>query len=106
MKTIIKLYDDIVTKVKFFAKQLKLKFTKSTGRPLAMSGEETIALSLFKQQNGIKTKKSIWKIFNLNCSYKTLVVNMNKLSLYALLVLKSILNWNQQNAHFVKHTDS
>jgi len=36
MKTIIKLYDDIVTKVKFFGKQLKLKFNKSTGRPLAI----------------------------------------------------------------------
>ena len=59
MKTIIKLYDDIVTKVKFFGKQLKLKLNKSTGRPLAIKGEEVIAMSLFKQTNGIRTKKSI-----------------------------------------------
>jgi len=106
MKTIIKLYDDIVTKVKFFGKQLKLKFNKSTGRPLAIKGEEMISMSLFKQTNGIRTKKSIWKIFNLKCSYKTLVVNMNKLSIYALVILNSIFRWNQKHSHIVKHTDS
>ena len=106
MKTFIKQYDDIVTKVKFFYKQLKLKLNKNTGRPLAIKSEETIALSLFKQTNGIKTKKSIWKIFDLKCSYKTLVVNMNKLSLYALLILNSIFHWNRKNSHLVKHTDS
>ncbi len=31
---------------------------------------------------------------------------MNRLMLYALLILKSILRWNQQGAHLVKHTDS
>src|SRR3989344_6025407 len=108
MKTFIKLYDDIVTKVKFFSKQLKLKFNKSTGRPLAIKGEEIIALSIFKQRHGIPTKKSIWKIFkeNLNCSYKTLVVNMNRLSICALLILNSIFLRNQKHSHIVKHTDT
>src|SRR3989344_1030278 len=105
MKTFIKLYDDIVTKVKFFSKQLKLKFNKSTGRPLAIKGEEIIALSIFKQRHGIPTKKSIWKIFkeNLNCSYKTLVVNMNRLSICALLILNSIFLRNQKHSHIAKH---
>ena len=31
---------------------------------------------------------------------------MNRLSIYALLILQSILKWNQGNAHIVKHTDS
>ena len=106
MKIIIPLFRNILTKVKFFAKQLQLKISKSTGRPLALKPEETIALSLFKQTNGIKTKKSIWKIFDLKCSYKTLVVNMNRLSLYALLILNSILHWNRKNSHLVKHTKS
>jgi hypothetical protein len=106
MNTTIQPYNDIVTKVRFFFKQLKLKLNKSTGRKLINTPEDTIALSLFKQSQGIKTKKAIWKIFSLKCSYKTLVVNMNKLTLYALLILKSILKWNQRNAHLVKHTDS
>lgn len=108
MKTIIPTYNIIVTKVKFFFKQLNLKIRKSTGRPLSVDPTETIALSLWKQSNGIPTKKAIWKMFqkNLKCSYKTLVVNMNKLILPALVVLNAILKWNQRNAHLVKHTDS
>ncbi len=108
MKIVIPFFSNILTKVKFLYKQLKLKIHKSTGRPLKILPQNVIALSIFKHQNGIPTKKSIWKIFKeeLKCSYKTLVVNMNRLSLYALLILKSILNWNQKNAHLVKHTDS
>src|SRR3989338_4198587 len=106
MKTSIEIFSHMLAKVSFFSKQLNLKISKSTGRPLAIKPEETIALSLFKQAQGIETKKSIWKIFKPECTYKTLVVNMNKLSLYALLILKSILRWNQKDAHPVKHTDS
>jgi hypothetical protein len=106
MNTTITIYNNIVTKVKFFFKQLKLNITKSTGRPLAMTPEDTIALALFKQLEGITTKKSVWEIFALTCTYKTFVVNVNKLMVYALLILKSILKWNQGNAHIVKHTDS
>ena len=97
MTTVIQLYNDMVTKVSFFFKQLNLTITKNTGRKLAITPEKTIALSLFKQSQGIETKKSIWKIFEPKCSYKTLVVNMNHLAFYALLILKSILRWNQQN---------
>lgn len=108
MKTTIQSFTDTIAKVKFFFKQLNIKLTSNTGRPLAINPQEIISLSIFKQGNGIVTKKAIWKIFNLEkvCSYKTLVVNMNRLALYALLILQSILKWNQKNAHVVKHTDS
>lgn len=107
MTTVIQLYNDIVAKVGFFFKQLKLKIkTSSTGRPLSITPIEIISLSLFKQLNGIKTKKAIWKIFNFAASYKTLVVNMNRFALYALMILNAILRWNQTHSHIVKHTDS
>lgn len=106
MNTSIKPFNFILTKVTFFFKQLKLNFSKHTGRPLAINPADTIALSLFKQQNGIKTKKAIWKIFDIKASYKTLVVNMNRFVLCALLILSAILKWNQKHAHLVKHTDS
>ena len=106
MKTSIQIYSDMVAKVKFFFKQLNLSILKSTGRKLLIAPEETIAMSLFKQAQGIETKKSVWKIFNLKCSYKTLVVNMNKLAVFALVILQAILHWNQKHAHVVKHTDS
>ena len=106
MKTFIKLHDDILAKVKFFSKQLKLKLRKSTGRPLAISGEETIAMALFKQNTGIATKKKVFEIFEPPESYKTLCVEMNRFALHALIVFNMILKWNQKNAHLVKHTDS
>lgn len=106
MNTTIQTYNLILTKVKFFFNQLKLKLQKHTGRKLTINPENIIALSLFKQQNGIKTKKAIWKIFDIKTSYKTLVVNMNRFALYALLILRTILKWNQSNSHPVKHTDS
>jgi hypothetical protein len=104
--TKIKIFNDIVAKVKFFIKQLKLKLSKSTGRRLAIVPEDTIALSLFKQAQGIETKKSVWEIFQPKCSYKTLAVNMNKLAILALIILQSILKWNRKHSHLVKHTDS
>ena len=106
MNASIQLYNTIVAKVTFFFKQLNLKIEKSAGRTLAIAPEHTVALSLFKQSQGIATKKSIWEIFNLKCSYKTLAVNMNRLALYTLIILQAILRWNRQRSHLVKHTDS
>ena len=108
MNTSIQTYNDILAKVYFFFNQLKLKLEKHTGRTLALNPERIIALSLWKQQNGIPTKKQIWKIFNLKkvCAYKTVVVNMNRFAIHALLILQAILKWNQLHAHPIKHTDS
>lgn len=106
MNTSIQLYSNILSKVKFFSKQLQLKLNKSTGRPLAIEAEETIALALFKQNTGIPTKKKIFEIFEPKESYKTLCVEMNRFALQALLILNAILKWNRKNAHPIKHTDS
>lgn len=96
----------MLAKVSFFSKQLNLKLNKSTGRPLAIKPEETMAMALFKQRQGIETKKSLFEIFKPPCSYKTLVVNINRLMVQALVILHAILKWNQKHAHVVKHTDS
>ncbi len=52
MKTSMEIFFHMLTKVQFFSKQLNLKINKGTGRPLAITPEETIALSLFKQAQG------------------------------------------------------
>jgi len=105
--TKIQLYNDILHKVRIFYKQLKLdKHEKRTGRKLALKIIETISLSIFKHVNHIATKKSIFNIFKPNCSYKTLVVSINRFALFALLIVISILKWHRKHAHPVKHTDS
>lgn len=107
METVIQLYNDILHKVRFFYKQLQLaKYEKSTGRPLSISIIETISLAIFKQVNNIATKKALYNIFQPTCVYKTLVVNMNRFSMLALLVLTCIMKVNRLMAHPIKHTDA
>ena len=107
MKTVIQVYNHLKQKVLFLYQRLNLKIHEpATGRPPAIPIPETIALALFKQTYEIETKKSLYEIFQPDCSYKTLVVNMNRFARLALIVLAFLLNLNRRNAHPLKHTDS
>lgn len=107
MKTVIQVYDRLRQKVQFLYTQLKLdRHEKFKGRKLAVSIVDTLTLSLFKHKNHIATKKSVYEIFNLDCSYKTLVVNMNRFAKLAGIMLAFMLNLNRKNPHPLKHTDS
>lgn len=107
MKVSIPLYKELKQVVKFLSSKLKInKQEKRKGRKLAIPVNETIALGLYKQLNGIPTKKSIFKTFRPKCSYKTLVVNLNRFAKQALLILIALLKINQKQSSVVKHTDS
>lgn len=93
--------------MKWFYSQLKLnKFEKLKGRKLALPIQDIISLALFKQKQNIGTKKSLFNIFNLKCSYKTLVVNLNRFANLALIILLALLQVNRKQSSLVKHTDS
>lgn len=107
MKTVIQLYENLKQKVQFLYTQLKLdRHEKTKGRKLALSITDSITLSIFKQKNHIATKKSLFEIFDPPCSYKTLVVNMNRHARLAMIILTFLLNLNRASAHPIKHTDS
>lgn len=107
MKTVIQLYENLKQKVQFLYTQLKLdRQEKTKGRKLAVSIIDIITLSLFKQKNHIATKKSLFEIFDPHCSYKTLVVNMNRFARLAMILLTFFLNLNRASSHPIKHTDS
>lgn len=108
MKGILTIYNEMKQKVEFLVKSFPSLFKRETnkGRKLALSIVDIITLSLIKQKQGIETKKSLYEIVAPKCSYKTLVVNMNRFSIFALFFLKIILSWNAKNSHMVKHTDS
>ena len=92
--------------VGFFSKQLKLdKFKNRLGRKLALSITEIISIALFKHKNGIPTKKSIYEMLELDCSYKTLAVNLNRFAHLALMILVLIMKINRNNQHLIKHID-
>lgn len=103
----IQVYESIKQKVVSISQSLRFdKFVNKVGRKLALSIEDAIALALFKQKQSIETKKSIYEIFNPPCSYKTLVVSLNRWAKLALVVLALLLKFNHKHQHLIKHTDS
>src|SRR3989337_658323 len=107
MRTFIQVYETIKQKAKVFSKYLRFdKLINKIGRKLALTIEEIISLALFKQTNGIAAKKSLYKIFQPDCSYKTLVVNLNRFAPLALKIFLNLLQINRRHSHPVKHIDS
>lgn len=107
MQAEISAYNDIIHKVSFFYKSLQLdRFENKKGRKLALSIPEILALGIFKQRFDIETKKSVYEICQLNCSYKTMVVNLNRFAPLAGLIISLIMYINRLLAHPIKYTDS
>lgn len=107
MLTQVILYNQLKEKVDFFVKKLSFnKLVNRIGRKLALSLTNILSLSLFKHLGQITTKKRLWELMELKCSYKTLVVNINRFYTLGLLILSLILKSNCKNSHLVKHIDS
>lgn len=78
------------------------------GRPRDLSNEDTLAFGIYKQHNGIPTKKAVWTTFQpvISCSYKVFVESLNRSSTIILALLLCILKINRSFQHSVKHLDS
>jgi hypothetical protein len=107
LKTGIKIYNTlrhVVTQVYHILKLQKHETPK--GRKEIIHNIDAITLALFKQSHGIATKKSVFKIIDPQCSYKTLVVSINR----TLELLKKIVGFllvsNRFDCHMIKHTDA
>jgi hypothetical protein len=107
VKTYIARYETIKQRVEMFSKTMRFDaYQNQTGRKLALSISEVIALAVFKQVSGIPTKKAVYEMFKPACSYKTLVVNLNRWSILALYCLALLINRNRQRQYLVKHIDA
>ena len=67
---------------------------------------DILSLALFKNSSQIETKKKLWEHMRPKCSYKTLMVNINRFFPIAIYILTPILNYNKQNPHLIKFIDS
>jgi hypothetical protein len=107
MKTQIQIYEQLKEVVTFFSRQLRFdKYIAQTGRKLALTIPETIAMALFKQRNQIDTKKAVYEIFEPDCSYKTFVVSLNRWAPLGAIILTLLLKMNRTLSHPIKHIDS
>lgn len=103
------LYTGFLKVVKFFSNKLNFEnYENKTGRKLKIKIQETIALALYHKSGGANTKKFLWKTFNLKkvCSYKTLVVSLNRCAPLAMKILFLIMRMNRKDQHIIKHIDS
>lgn len=109
MTATIPVYEAIRQKVKLLSKTLRFdKFKNKLGRKLALSIEDAVSAAVFWKKQNVKTKKSVYEILELEryCSYKTMVVSLNRWSDLALVAVALLLRMNRKSAHLVKHTDA
>ncbi len=82
--------------------------TPKKGRSLKISNNDAVTFALYQHQSTRATKISLYRDFKeaLNCSYKTLVVNMNNMGYRALLILSIFMRIGRKDQHLVKYTDA
>jgi len=106
------LYDTLKNKIIQTLATLKLRSLptaeekKHAGRPLALQIIDILTLGVFRAEHGIETKQDLHNLFNPACSYKTLVVNLNRFALTIMALCIALANENRKIAHVVKYTDS
>jgi IS5 family transposase len=76
------------------------------GRKLKISLVDSLTLVLFKAKQNIQTKRSLFEIIAPDCSYKTLVMSLNRVLKNLARLIGFFLAWNRTYAHLVKHTDA
>lgn len=106
------MYPQILTNlqkiVTYITHKFKLDVHTNKGRPLKISNNDAVAWALYQHRSTRATKKSIHTDYEkiLQCSYKTLVVNMNAMGMRALLILAIFMRIGRKDAHLVKYTDA
>lgn len=107
IKTSLKVFKSlrgIVTKV-YHILNLK-RYETLKGRKEIIKNVDAVTLALFKQSYGIATKKSLFKIIDPPCTYKTFVVSINRcLELLAKIIGFALVS-NRFGCNMIKHTDS
>jgi hypothetical protein len=78
------------------------------GRPLKIQNEDALALALYQHTSTRATKKSVYDDFksSLRCSYKTLVMAMNRMGTWSMKILFLIMRFGKKFGHIVKYTDA
>lgn len=106
----LKIFQNLKNRIQQITQSFKLNLTHKKnpqGRPLKIEALDAIALALYQHASTRATKKSVYEDFkeDLDCSYKTLVVAMNRAGVLAMKILAIIMQWGKRNGHLVKYTD-
>jgi hypothetical protein len=99
------------SKVSHIVQMLKLDLNHKSnpqGRKLKIENEDALAIALYRHTSTRATKKSVWEDFKnvLDCSYKTLVMAINRVAIWSMKILFIITRIGKKLGAPVKYTDA
>ena len=102
---------NIKHKITQLVREFKITFSGKShpqGRPLKIGNEDALTLALYQHASTRATKKSVYDDFksSLGCSYKTLVMAMNRMGAATMKILFVIMRLGKKFGHIVKYTDA
>lgn len=103
------IYENLKRSIAHLVELFKLNLSAApTGRPRKIAQIDALTLSLYQHRSTRATKRSIYEDLrsSLRCSYKTLVVSMNKAAVLAGQLLGLIMHRSAPASHPVKYTDA
>lgn len=109
------MFPALITKLKNriteIVKTFKLDLTHKKhpqGRPLKIENIDAVTLALYQHSSTRATKKSVYDDFkeSLGCSYKTLVMAMNRAAVFTMRIFAIMMELGKRHGHIVKYTDA
>lgn len=103
------LYENLKRSISHLIQTFKINISVApTGRPRKIATIDALTLSLYQHRSTRATKRSLYEDLKsfLCCSYKTLVVSMNKAAVLAGQLLGLIMHCAAPTSHPIKYTDA
>lgn len=103
------IYEKLKRSITHLVKTFKLNVSAApTGRPRKIAIIDAITLALYQHRSTRATKRSVYEDLksSLHCTYKTLVVSMNKAGVLAGHILGLLMHHGAQESHPIKYTDA
>ena len=107
----LKIFQNLKNRITEIIHAFKLNLTHKKhpqGRPLKIENLDAVTLALYQHASSRVTKKSVYEDLkdSLGCSYKTLVVAMNRAATFVMQILFILMRLGKQFGHPVKYTDA
>src|SRR3989344_4643829 len=105
----LKILENLKQIITHLANEFKLNiFPAPTGRPRKIPAIESLALAEYMHRSSRATKISLYRDLKnvLKCSYKTLVVSLNKSAILAKQIIETLMAIFAREAHPIKYTDA
>jgi hypothetical protein len=103
------IYDNLKQIITHLVKAFNLNISVApTGRPRKIAIIDSLTLALYQHKSTRATKKSVYEDFKdlLRCSYKTLVVSLNKTAVLAGQIIALLMSAFAKECHPIKYTDA